>query len=258
MSSLETDNTWFEGFSKAKWFPTIFLFFGLILIGFLYFLKVKEAQIERDFTIAYEQHKAKRVKSPLSLPHVMVDLGSHAIYVTKTPILNRQFHAFVEDTEFITWRERYNVRPTWRFPNDTTFPPSLAESWKVDPEASALWLVEEDAKAFCIWLSDQHKEISPYLGGILEADENIAADVNGFRLPSVLELEAAKKNGEWESREEWEWTSDTLYTLSAEKRDMDLQYLTGWHPTEPLRHRRARQMSSSDAVPMGFRVSWRG
>lgn len=129
-----------------------------------------------------------------------VTLPDHTLYLSDQPVTFEEFYLFVKATGYKTYRERHNQSPTWL---DVRGP-------------TVLWITQEDALAFCSWLS--------------------AVRHHPFRLPTADEVQASPLKMDL-----WECSSDTL----------NGRYETTFKADEPLRHRRA-----CDTPCATFRVAW--
>jgi len=176
----------------------------------------------------------------LSIDTDLVELSTHVVCLMKKPVTNHQYWHFVNASGYISWRERQHLTPTWRYPQTTT------PSWEIAPEEPVLWLVREDAEAFCQWLARQAQSLSAY-----DRSNSVPLwQCKGFRLPTVEELQQQPH-----PMPLWEWSCEDLahydHTLVNAH-----QYLTAWHPQHPLRHRRTSDMGDRDIEATSFRVAW--
>ncbi len=68
-------------------------------------------------------------------------------------ISNREFHEYVKATGYVTWRERIQLWPNWRYPSPSNDDgkDEVSPSWIAEPDSPTEWLTEDDIDAFRSW-----------------------------------------------------------------------------------------------------------
>jgi formylglycine-generating enzyme required for sulfatase activity len=225
---------------KKKRLDKAFLILGLLLTSTLALVKQKEktAYQERVQSLQAMLSPQETIHlSPLEIPNKKIKIGSHKCLISLNTITAAQFHQFCQLSGYQTWRERHHSWPNWEHPLAVDEPSEYEPpSWETAPSTPAVWLVREDAEAFCLWLSRQN-----------------GSKHSTCRLPSVEELQVISETMKAQPQREWTMNNLSDFDSSFEG---GANYHTAWKAQAPLTHRRLADLGRADSEPVGFRVAW--
>ena len=196
------------------------LLIGVLLVTFL--TGIKFLSSDKNFkTTSFETFSLIIDKEPVSL--------------SQLPISNQCFYTFSQETYYKTWREKENILPNWKFPQQNSeYTPELdSPSWKKEPDEPVLWITQKDALAFCQWMTKKQGD-------------------HHYRLPTAQELEQFnidKKNPFF--GELWQWTSENFINKDP-RLQTPIEYAISWRQGFPLNH--DNHINVEEAAPTTFRV----
>lgn len=223
--------------------PFFFLIGGISLIIGLAIVKFQhQAQCTGVVGRWYESYETDQGQILPRLPCPMLEreLDGCRYFIAERPVSNAEFFRFVQDSGYRSWREERGHAINWRHPVAEAEQPS----YESDPDGPVLWLTQNDAVAYCIWLAQDRGRFSPY------EEAGKLWHNTGPRLPRAKELEELAPGGS-----SWEWTCHNLYDFEPQAlRNSD--YLSAWKKESPLRHRRERDMGRDDVEATTFRIAW--
>ena len=194
----------------------LFIIIALPIVFILFYLKWN--MNSNDSTVSIE------------LPaHLSIKTKKDYFALTSRPISNYQFHIFVENTGFKSWREVHDVFPNWE--NESYY--SVNKSWELQATDPVLWLTQKDALQFCLWMDTQFKQ-------------------KIFELPSCQDLEEGAKDISF-NKKQWYWTKHTYLDFNS-RFSRNSNYATAWNFNSSLKHRREKDLERS--LPITFLIKW--